>query len=319
LRRRSGLTMIEVITALALFVIIFAMLMTVFRTVTRLWLPEQSAKQLQARGETVMDLLASDFYQAVADTGIMLDGGERTTPCFVLDCPMDVPPKPEENKDTPQVVLQMILSNAQLHPNASTLDSPQIVLCFTRHALPRTSLSTDETPDKRISLDAVFYVCYSNCLSRHVYPLVRSGWDDNPSDTVSDLLVRRGTQLINELPLDWYRGNALPQSLAGQHSLLADRCDFAILATLPPTMLSQSSPTPDSDKPLVFVWQCEAYAMPDFLDAAIILYDEADWNMRAVFQAKGGSLSQQEEMKREFLGVRSSKRITFPAKGGSRL
>jgi len=323
--RKTGLTMIELVSALALFVIIFAMLMSVFRMVTRLWLPEQSSKQLQARSETVMDILANDFYQAVADKGIVPDEGEMNRPSFVLDCPMDMGTQPTVNAttDTPQTVLQTILRNAQITPNASTRDDAQVVLCFTRHASPRTPLS-DEDPSQRISLDAVFYVCYSNCLSRHVYPLVRDSWVDNAEDTASALLIARGKQLATELSakLNWYRGGEPPSE--GQHSLLADRCDFAILATLPPAVLSQppfvlgsiAEPAPDPSKPLNFFWLCEALAVPDFLDVAIILYNDEDWNTRAALQNDN---TPRADLKREFLGVRSSKRITFPAKRGAGL
>jgi len=293
----------------------------VFRSVTRLWLPEQSSKQLQARGDTALDILASDFYQAVADVGIVPDGGGTTNnPGFVLDCPM-LQPESVKPTDTQQVVLQMIIWNAQLYPDSSTLNSPQIVLYFARHALPRTPISAGEALSQRLSLDAVFYVCYSNCLSRHVYPLVRNTWDDNADDTVSTLLDKRKRDLIGDLAPQWYHGGPPPP--AGQHSLLADRCDFAALVTLAPTALNRNpleiAPLPKppdfNSTSLAFFWQCEAFAVPEFLDVALVLYTEADWNMRTALQ---GNTTPQAEMKREYIGTKFSKRITFPAKKGAR-
>ncbi|MCL2788904.1 MAG: hypothetical protein FWD59_10525 [Micrococcales bacterium] len=284
--------MIEVVAAVALFVIIFALLMTVFRSVTRLWLPEQSSKQLQTRADTVMDILASDFYQAVADSGTLNGVTNAQHFSFMLDFSL------------------VTLDKAQ--------EETQVVLAFARHALPRTPL-VDEEPTLRVSLDAVFYVCYSNCLSRHVYPLVRNAWDDNADDTMNALLLERKGELEATLPSliseGWFRGKPLPQDLAGHHSLLAERCEFEVIATLPPAMVKDGTAY-DLTLPLNQLSQCKADAIPDFLDVALILYDEADWNTRAALQ---NDTSLRATVKREYLGMPFSKRITFPAKKGGRL
>jgi hypothetical protein len=211
----------------------------------------------------------------------------------------------------------MILESDQLNP--STQETPQIVLYFARHTLPKASpLAADDAPGLRLTLEAVFYVCYSNCLSRHVYPLARDSWEDSTADTVSELLLARRDQLLGELPPEWWQGKPLPDS-KGQHSLLVDRCDFALVATLPPAMVSESpvmlhdsaAPPLDLTKQLGFFWRCEAFAVPDFLDVAFILYDDVDWNTRAALR---GDTSERAEIKREFLGTKFAKRMTFPAK-----
>jgi len=286
---RSGLTIIELITSLVLFVMIFGMLMAVVRIAVNLWTPDQSDSQLQARGDTVMDVLANDFYQAVADNGATFPNAKTNDPCFVLDC----------NTNT--------LANTTV---------PQIVLYFARQASPTTPL-TRGSPDQRNALDAVFYVCYSNCLSRHIYPLVRGTWKDN-SETLSDLLSAARNELDSGLPgiYAWFRstgGVASPDW--GSHSLLASRCNFAALATLPPEMLKNPFSDPE---PLVRFDQCEAYVVPDFLDAALILYDEAEWNTLNT-PPPASETTEETGLKRAFLGKQFSKRMAYPAKGGARL
>ncbi|MCL2104058.1 MAG: hypothetical protein FWH21_03235 [Kiritimatiellaeota bacterium] len=280
---RAGLTIIELISALVLFVIIFALLMTIFRIATRLWAPDQSNQQLQAHGDTVMDILATDFYQAVADTGTVPGGGKTNEPCFVLDC----------NTNT----------------LASTM-APQIVLYFARQAAPQTPT---QAPALRNALDAVFYVCYSNCLSRHAYPLERDTWTDETQKTLGDLIEDCRPSVGDILSAyNWFQRPAANRPNKGTHSLLADQCAFAVMATLPPDALKNPISDPE---PLVTVDQCETYVVPDFLDAVLILYDEVDWNMLGTLSR---DTTQEGAMRREFLGKQFSKRMAYPAKGGAR-
>ena len=279
--RCSGLTLIELITALALFVLIFALLMAVLRSASRLWSPDQSDTQLQTRGDTVMDILANDFYQAIADNGVVY--GKTNEPSFMLDCNTN----------------NLSISTSE----------PTIVLYFARHA---SSKITSGTPSERLSLDAVFYVLWENRLSRHSYPLTRDWTDD--TKTLGVLLLEARDMLADEIEAAyaWFEGgSAFPSQ--GQHSLLAERCEFAAVAALPPAALKNVLV---ADDPLVILDECEAYAVPDFLDVALMLYDEADWR---IFQSQTAVPTPEEAMRLEHLGKPFSKRITYPAKGGSRL
>lgn len=285
--RRSGMTMIELITALVLFAIIFGVLMIVLRSATRLWIPDQSQQQEQAVGDAVTDILASDFYQAFADNGVLADGSTSDNPCFWLDC--------------------------NTNALASAADRPQVVLYFARHASPRTT-GFGSSYDRRASLDAVFYVCYSNCLSRHVFPIYHDEWSAAPS--LSEVLLGWKTALESEATAlyGWFRtGGEAP--VEGLHSLLAERCEFAALAILPPAPEVMKDP-PDTAEPLIAVDTCEAYEIPDFLDVGFILYSEADWRERNALLTDA---SPETDMRRAHLGKQFSKRIAFPAKGGSRL
>ncbi|MCL1919861.1 MAG: hypothetical protein FWG50_02100 [Kiritimatiellaeota bacterium] len=282
--------MIELITALALFILIFVMLLTILRSANRLWSPDQSAAQLQARGDTVTDILANDFYQAVADNWNVR--GQNDKPTFVVDCDTNA------------------LANAA--------GTPHLALYFARHASPRTPLATGD-PTQRLSLDAVFYVLYKDCLSRHAYPLFRA-WDEDATETLGDLLEKELGKLDGAIVgiYDWFADPIKnPPPTEGLHSLLAERCEFAIVATITPDML-KDSPYDASAMPLVGTYQFEAYAVPDFLDVALMLYSEQDWI--ALHQQPSPSASQTDErMRLEHLGTPFSKRIAYPAKGGARL
>jgi len=284
--RRAGMTMIELISALALFVIIFGTLMIILRAAMHLWAPEQSNQQDQIRGETVMDILVSDFYQGFADNGAAVHLSTNE-PSFVLDC------------DTNTL--------------ATAAMDPKIVLYFARHASPKIA---SQDPPMRASLDAVFYVCYSNCLSRHVYPLQYDSWTDDTRKTLGELLRERYSQLSGEIQdIYGWLPSGIPGTSEGLHSLLADRCEFAALAILPPALVRQET---GSIEPLVILDRCEAFALPDILDVALVLYNDEDWNKRQ--RILNGTLPHEEaERIQGFLGKLFSKRIAFPAKGGSRL
>ena len=285
--RCSGLTLIELITALALFVLVFALLMTVLRFASHLWVPDQSDQQLQACGDTVMDILANDYYQAIADRGVIPLSGKTNEPTFVLDC----------NTNT--------LSTA--------VEDARVVLYFARHA--SSKMLTDDP--LRTSLDAVYYVLYRNCLSRHVYPVVHAAWENN-TQTLGDFLLEGHDFLLGEIDTIYntFETGIGASTLVGSHSLLAERCEFAAVAALPPTMLKEVLVT---DETLVVLDQCEAYAVPDFLDVALMLYSEADWKALNTLLDNGGASTDDERMKLEFLGKPFSKRIVYPAKGGARL
>ena len=67
------MTLIELIAALALFVIILGSLLTVMNTATSLWSSSRSQNRERATAENLAGLVFDDLYEAVADNGVAHD------------------------------------------------------------------------------------------------------------------------------------------------------------------------------------------------------------------------------------------------------
>ncbi len=284
-RPRSGMTMVELVAALALFVLILGSLLTILNTATSLWPSSHSQQQEQTAAENITGSIADDLYEAVTDCGIPTNNASaEIKPTFLLSTP----------------------------PSNSTPNQVVVVLGFARHASPRTY--TENKNAVRLSLDAVFYTSYKNALFRHAIPLsYRSYIDPEP---LGDLLETARNKVANEALHDDILKSLSDPSVeplsAGSYQMLAERAEIEGVATLPQNWVQKQG----SGTETVSLGKCEACALPDRLDLALRIYSQEDWE---TYQTLKSDNSDAANLKKRHLGVLLTKRFTFPAKGGSRL
>jgi len=134
------MTMIELVAALALFVVILGVLMTVLNSATDMWSNSRSQKREQTVAENITDLIADDLYQAVTDIS---ESGDLYKSFYLF---------------SPDIT--------NTNPDAVTIH-----LAILRHASPRTRIPSVLASKTRTSLDAVFYTSYKFALFRHSIPV----------------------------------------------------------------------------------------------------------------------------------------------------
>jgi len=282
---RAGMTMVELVAALALFVIILGSLLTVMDTASDLWSSPRSQQEEQTIAETVTSLMADDLYEAVTDNGATTnDLTETGSPTFYLQSPV---------------------SNSA--PGDVT-----VVLGFVRHASSRTA--AQEADELMLSLDAVFYTYYDSALFRHVIPLAQttSFAEPEPLGSLFETQLQKimaSTSVHKEL-LDAVQDPTTSITADWTCSLLAQRIELGISATLPPEYAGQDGA--DTVQPSQF----EATALPDSLDFAFCLYNAQDW--ASYLQIRNDTSDEAMRKKRQ-LGLLYSKRFVFPTREGSRL
>lgn len=282
---RSGMTMVELVAALALFVIILGSLLTVLDSATNLWSASRSQQREQLVADTVAGILAADLCEAVTDNGTPTNS-TAVKPTFYLQTPA---------------------SNAA--PGEVT-----IVLGFVRTASPRT-LATGIDGSLRLSLDAVFYTVYDNALFRHVLPLAYTASFAEP-EPLGELLnaTRQAVDNSASLHSDLLAANRDPSHSVSAEwtcSLLAERVELGVTATLPASYADVSSGSESAT-----VTALKAFVLPDSIDLAFCLYSEEDWS---AYQQIRNDTSDAALRKKRLLGLLGSKKFTFPTKGGSRL
>lgn len=151
--RRSGLTVLELVSALALFVIVLGTLMIALNSATDIWARNTSKTRATQKARQALDRLATDLASAVAQSTVSHESSAPTAseePFFIA-----------ENRN-----------------------DKQIALYFVRQLSP-----AEVSGDGAISLEAVSYSWTTNGLSRYVRPLATSleGVIEPP---VSDQLVK---------------------------------------------------------------------------------------------------------------------------------
>ncbi len=285
LSSRSGMTMVELVAALALGVIIIGSLLTVLDSATNLWSSSRSQQREQIVADTLSGIIAADLWEAVTDNGTPTNSAVAK-PTFYLDTPA---------------------SNA-------APGEVKIILGFVRTASPRT-LATGLDGSRRLSLDAVFYTVYDNALFRHVLPLAYTASFAEPEPLGELLNVARQT-VDNSASLhsDLLAANRDPShgvSAEWTCSLLAERLELGLTATLP---APYADGAPGSENTTVTA--LKAYVLPDSIDLAFCLYSEEDWS---AYQQLRNDSSDAALRKKRLLGLLGSKKFTFPTKGGSRL
>lgn len=145
-RYRAGMTMIELVAALALCIVIFGILLIALNTASDLWSNSRAQRRELPSAQRIADLIADDLYQAIVDIS-----------------PVDYPP----------FRIYSTTNSDVYNPDLST---PSILLTLARPASPSTFLTQNipQDPYRRISLDAVYYTSYSNALFRLVFPLYQN-------------------------------------------------------------------------------------------------------------------------------------------------
>jgi len=294
---RSGMTMIELVAALALFIIVLGSLLTILNSATSLWSSSRSQQREQAAAQSLIDLLTDDLQNAVTDSGVPTNNTPTAAkPTFVLDSRTNAP-----------------------------ADDVLIMLQFARHAIPHAQgTSPSGIP---VSLDAVFYTFAGNALFRHVIPLSYPTFAQ--AEPLGDLLdeqrakVENGT--LHDQILKALSDPAIKPSADWSYSVLATRIDvLGMLAAIPEAFVRKTlfHKTADARQTAAGLSLPPEYdyletdVLPDRLDVALRLHSEEDWN---TLQRLDGQSTDEADRKRQLLGLKFSKRITFPAQGGSRL
>lgn len=291
------MTMIELVAALALFVIILGSLLTIMNTATSLWSSSRSQQREQTAGLNALDLLADDLQQAVTDSGAFSNTFADVKPTFILDARTNQP-----------------------------ADVVQIVLQFARYAKPQTP-PLSGVP---MSIDAVFYTFVDNALFRHVIPL---SYDFENAKPLGELLDDQRKNVDNKALhvkiLAYLKDpskNAEPTE-KWSYTLLAERIDLLNLAATLPEAYARKLPD-DSHQvsqallnaagiPQNPIYDClKTDVLPDQIDIALRLHNEESW---ATLHRLENNMSEVANRQRLTLGFLFSKRITFPAQGGSRL
>ena len=285
LSRRVGMTMIELVAALALFVLILGTLLTVMDTATSLWSSSRSQQTEQTKAENIADIIADDLYEAVTDNGVPTNSPSADIePTFLLSTP----------------------------PTNSSPNSVIVVIGLVRHASPRTY--SDGNSANRLSLDAVFYTYYKNALFRHAIPL--SYTTLNEPETLGELLGSQRTRVqdagIHDKILDSLQNPATAVSVPWSYLLLSERTEMELAATLPKTYVKN----PGNGADPVTLGKVDAFALPDQINLALRIYSAEDWS---TYQPIKDNTSDDATLKKRGLGSFYSKLISFPAKGGSRL
>ncbi len=292
---RSGMTLLELVAALALFVIILGSLVMILNAATSLWGESRNQKKEQTVAQNVLDLMSDDLRHAVTDDGPDLNAAAN--PCFVMESP---PSNPAPNEVT-------------------------VLLGFARYAGSATP-GAEMTGEPSLSVEAVFYTLYNRALYRHLVtlPCTYDGLPENKPTGIGEWLAACSNPLTGDLhdKIDRrakVKANILepvePTQPARCHwacSLLAENASIELHAALPSKLaLSESK----AAEPAVVVDKLsdsreyrylEARVLPDRIDIAVGIQTEE--SVKQPPKAAGGIEYQS-----------CSQRITFPAQGGSRL
>lgn len=288
---RSGMTLLELVAALALFVIILGSLLMLLNAATSLWSESRNQNKEQATAQNVLDLISDDLRHAVTD-----DAPDPTAkPSFVMESP----------------------------PTNPTPDEVTVLLGFARHA-GSAPADSQLSSAPSLAVEAVFYTLCGNALYRHVVtlPFTYDGTTENK--TLGDRLAECGSELDKALHEKIYlrakvKANLLdpvePTQPAGCQwacSLLAENARIELRTALPRKYtLSESKETlipvvVDTASDSREFRYLETRVLPDRIDIAIGIQTEESLNQPS--QAADGT------------GYQScSQRITFPTQGGSRL
>lgn len=300
--RNNAFTLIELVAALSLFVVILGILMTVLNSATEMWSASRSQKRETHIAASIMEQLADDLVQAVTDNaGSTNDlSSVQEHPCFILASP----------------------------PTNATPNDVVVLLAFARHGTSR--VAAPDSPgegDVRLSLDAVFYTYYRDALFRHVIPLYNDFNDPQPLGTLlHDLRASAEDTSIHDKILDMQRDPSQKPGVDWSYLLLAERVIPSLQASLADAFLRKTDNAyqrvADTREigdglfvPPVYD-RLTTDVLPDQVDFALHLFDAQDWSAYQEIKQDSSSDAQQ---KRRHLGVLHSKRITFPAQGGSRL
>ena len=295
---RSGMTMIELVSALMLFIFILGALIMALNKATTLWSSTHTHQYSQDKANLILSMMASDLQHAVTDNGLPLESSTQTPSTFYCD--------------------------STTNNNAGV----QMLLQFIKH---RTKPSPfDDTPDAAPALDAVFYTFVQDSIFRHVIPLKYS--DPNDPEHIGKLLedlrpdvdnASLHTEILNYL--DDPLGTAEP-NVPWEYSLLSGKVTHpVILAGIPSIYVRDNKSnlvsTPAKDATLQSLPEynkVETAVLPNYIDISLRIFNDAEW-IKYILLFDESIDDQTFARKERSLGSYSSRRISFRTTRGARL
>lgn len=283
---RSGLTMIELVSALTLFILIMGALTMALNKATTLWGTSHSSLPEQEQANLILSLIADDLQLAVVDNGTLPGSNEEPPPTFLCDT------------------------------TTNQATGVKIILQFIKHRTRQTRFN--EPPNDHPALDAVYYTFFqdqeSTKFSRYVIPL-------KPADP--DHPEHIGKQLEELQPQG--EDSAAP-SAGEEYSLLSDRLTPPIIVVGIPSHYVRENNShlvaaPDPRLALQSVPEYNQVAtavLPDYIDISIRVFNEKEWiqyNRLALSSVDDETFARAQA----HLGTSASRRITFKAMRGTRL
>ena len=292
--RNNAFTMIELVASLALFVVIFGILLIALNAATALWQNSHAQRSERPSAENIADLIADDLYQAVV-------ANTNDYPIFSLETP----------------------------PSPTTLTEVYTVLSLVRPASFHTPLPVS---DQRRAIDAIFYTYYGNALFRHVIPIVTSGFQDPESigKIMDDYKKGNLTPANHDKIIAYLEGlGSAPTDLTWEWQLLANRMTIMLNATIPRSLIRRDNATrypnvlpsvSDPDHALLLpplpVDKLYADVLPDQVDVVLRLFNQQDWD---AYEPLRNLDTTTAIYQKNLLGTLLFRRITLPQTGGSRL
>ena len=299
----DGMTMIELVSALMLFIIILGGLTLALNKTTSLWSSAHTQQNEQEQADLVLNMLTDDLRQAVADTGT--NNSSSIMPTFICDA------------------------------STNQTKAVETLLQFVRHRPEISSFNTNDSEPP--FLDAVFYTCYNDKLFRHIAPLTEYNDSANP-ETIGKLLkdkyLKISTEQIHKDILAYLNdpvNNTKPSPFSPDpynFSLIASfieqpyiRCGIRISLTTNDE--KTDAPVIDEQMDNIQITTPPIYnrfattALPDYIDIKIRIFSKSGWNTYLDLFRNGPP--DLYERKNPYLGTYRSKCIYMPTARGARL
>jgi len=297
---RAGMSMIELVSALTIFLFILGALTMALNKATTLWSSSHTNQYEKEKANHILTLIADDLQLAVTDNGLLENINSEIPVTFYSDATT----------------------------NQAAGGNTKMLLQFVKY---RTKASPfDTTPDAAPALDAVFYTFAEDSLFRHVIPLKYS----NPADPehignlLKDLRPLVESSALPRSLLDYLKDplNGTEPTVDWEYSLLADKLIQPVIITGIPTTYaikdkSNLISTPANPQTLQSVPEynkIESTVLPDYIDISIRIFNEADW-FKYVNLFNTSVDDETFARLQKNLGTYSSRRISFRTTRGARL
>jgi len=303
LQSRNGMTMVELVSALMIFIFILGALTMALNRATNLWSSSSTGQYEQEKGDFILALLADDLSQAITDNAPPLTTDTAPPPTFLCNGPN--PDDLDERADNDfRVLLQLIR-----HP-------------------PHRRVIKDIAPP---ALEAIVYTYYENTLVRHAVPLE---YEDPDNQHIGKLLEEKAGKVNDKNLHDAiiaYTEN-YPSTANWEYSLLAERIDLPIILAgiaeryidaYAHEIYNKSAVLSSGLRTLPEYYKMESAVLPDYLFVALRIYNETDWDeSRRLADSDDPDLvkrKERKERKEPYLGKYFSRRYSFPTMKGARL
>lgn len=299
---KRGMTMIELVSALMLFILILGGLTMALNKTTTLWSSSHTKQTEQEKAELILTMLTDDLRQVVSDNGKLSDPNSELKATFICDA------------------------------STNQTSGVKTLLQFVR--LSSNNRSISPASEKPPFLDAIFYTFYRNMLFRHVVPLqYTSDPSDprNPPEPIGTLLEQEYNLTCTEKIhdeiikyLDDPRNVSAPTTSGAFSRLATEIAQPIILAGISSAHVTADTPSPlfreqrDSlsiTTPAIYN-EFKTTVLPDYLDVQIRIFNKNDWN---TYLNLSNATPEEFERKEPYLGTFKSTRIFFPTTRGARL